>query len=296
MVLNSFRSNVDFPWASISLSNKVVEHNAVKQLQSWLGDGKHGSMTYLEKYPDVRSDPKMLLDGARSMVCVAFPYFSEEPIRLPISLYARGRDYHEVVRELLTNYTKLLPPGNTRICIDTAPLRERYWAARSGLGFIGKNNQLIIPGLGSYFFLGFILTTAELPDSSYSKSDSNGCGDCRLCIDSCPGKCIPQNGAAIDARKCLSYLTIEHRGPLPDGLRLPTLYGCDICQRVCPYNRDCRPTPISDFHPSPQLSSLSAIEVADMTPERFSELFRHSAIKRTKLDGLKRNLLKTNLL
>ena len=143
MVLNSFRSNVDFPWASISLSNKVVEQNAVKQLQSWLGDGKHGSMTYLEKYPDVRSDPKMLLDGARSMVCVAFPYFSEEPIRLPISLYARGRDYHEVVRELLTNYAELLPPGNTRICVDTAPLRERYWAARSGLGFIGKNNQLL---------------------------------------------------------------------------------------------------------------------------------------------------------
>lgn len=254
-------------------------------------------MSYMEKYSDLRIDPKTLLEGARSMVCIAFPYFNNQPVQLPISLYARGRDYHEEVRERLLQYAQFLPPGDVRVCVDTAPLRERYWAARSGLGFIGKNNQLIIPGLGSYFFLGFILTTAALPEvpgpAGFERSE---CGDCRLCIDSCPGHCIPENGSAIDARRCLSYLTIEHRGPLPDDMRLPTLYGCDVCQRVCPHNRNCRPTPIAAFHPSPQLSSLTAADVAEMTPERFSELFRHSAIKRTKLDGLKRNLLKTNLL
>lgn len=297
MVLNSFRSNVDLPWASISLCDEVVEADAVEQFRAWLQAGKHGSMSYLEKYSDLRTDPKTLLDGARSMVCVAFPYFTDEPIKLPISLYARGRDYHEEVRERLLEYAKLLPPGEVRVCVDTAPLRERYWAARAGLGFIGRNNQLIIPGLGSYFFLGFILTTAELPaEVSGIEHGADGCGTCRKCVDSCPGRCIPADGSAIDARCCLSYITIEHRGPLPEELQLPTLYGCDVCQRVCPYNRSCRPTNIAAFHPSQQLAELTAAEVAELTPERFREIFRHSAIKRTKLDGLKRNLLKTNLL
>ena len=296
MVLNSFRSKVEFPWATVSLVDKVVEPEAVEQFQRWLHAQKHGSMAYLEKYPDLRIDPRTLLEGARSMVCVAFPYFTEESIRLPISLYARGRDYHEVVRERLAEYAESLPQGEVRICVDTAPLRERYWAARAGLGFIGKNNQLIIPGLGSYFFLGFILTTAELPEVSGREVADVGCGDCRLCIDACPGRCIPQDGSAIDARNCLSYLTIEYRGELPEDMRLPSLYGCDVCQRVCPHNRNCEPTPIAAFHPSSQLASLTAAEVAEMTSERFSEIFRHSAVKRTKLAGLKRNLLKTNLL
>lgn len=297
MVLNYFRSRIDLPWASISLEEQpLVEPHAAAQLQNWLDSGKHGSMTYLEKYADLRLDLRTLLPGARSMLCIAFPYYSEEPIQLPISLYARGRDYHEEVRERLLDYAKLLPPGETRVCVDTAPLRERYWAARAGLGFIGKNNQLIIPGAGSYFFLGFIITTAQLPESAWLTAPSVECGDCRKCIDACPGRCIPDDGSAIDARRCLSYLTIEHRGPLPDDLTLPVLYGCDVCQRVCPHNSACKPSPIAAFHPSEQLAALSATEVATMTPERFSALFRHSAIKRTKLDGLKRNLLKTNLL
>lgn len=245
-------------------------------------------MEYLNRYHDVRRSPGLLLPGARSIIAAAFPYYTDEPVSLPIALYARGRDYHLVVRERLTDVAAMLP-GASRVCVDTAPLRERYWAARLGLGFIGRNNQLIIPGRGSYFFLGFIITEAEIPaSSSLQAPPADGCGDCRRCVDSCPGRCLSADGRALDARTCLSYLTIEHRGPLPG--RIPVLYGCDVCQRVCPHNAEPRVTSIADFHPSPELASLTARQVADMTPEQFSAFFRHSAIKRTKISGLQRNL------
>jgi len=251
-------------------------------------------MAYLDRYHEVRADPRLLLQDARSMLCVAFPYFTSEPVRLPVSLYARGRDYHEVVREHLSILARQLPPGDTRICVDTAPLRERYWAERLGLGFIGRNNQLIIPGLGSYFFLGFILTTANLPAARWRDPDGRSCGNCRRCVDACPGRCIFPSGEGIDARKCLSYLTIEYRGELGD-LSLPTLYGCDVCQRVCPFNSNPVPTPIFDFHPSPALRNLSADELRQMTPGQFAATFRHSAVRRTKLAGLQRNLANLRL-
>lgn len=277
---------VEFPWAVAALDSPV-EPEAIDRFDRWIAEGRHASMAYLERYPDVRADPRLLLPGARSLVAVAFPYYSAEPVGLPISLYARGRDYHEVVRERLEAIAASLP-GQSRVCVDTAPLRERYWAERAGLGFIGRNNQLIVDGLGSYCFLGFIITTARLQPTG--RRIENACGDCRRCVDACPGRCLSPDGRALDARTCLSYLTIEHRGPLPDGLRLPVLYGCDVCQRVCPHNAAAAPTPIVDFHPSAELAGLSAADVAAMTPERFSALFRHSAIKRTKLAGLQRNL------
>lgn len=284
---------VEFPWGVASL-DRPVEPQAVEAYARWLAEGRHGEMAYLEKYGDVRADPRLLLEGARSIVAVAFPYFTDEPVGLPVSLYARGRDYHEVVREYLTAIAAEMG-GQTRVCVDTAPLRERYWAVRCGLGFIGRNNQLIIPGLGSYFFLGFILTTEELTvtghvgeEVSNLRPPAEGCGECRRCVDACPGRALGADGRGLDARRCLSYLTIEHRGPI-DG-PIPTLYGCDVCQRVCPHNAAVRPTPIADFHPSETMQRLTADQVAAMTPEQFSALFRHSAIKRTKLAGLLRNL------
>lgn len=288
MDLSSFRFTADLPHAAVSLDDPV-DSEAVESYHRWLAEGRHGGMTYLENYPDVRSDPRLLLPGARSMLCVAFPYFTEEPVRLPISLYARGRDYHEVVRERLMAIAAEIP-GETRVCVDTAPLRERYWAARSGLGFIGLNNQLIIPGLGSYFFLGFILTQLPYSPPSTLHSPLSSCGTCRRCVDACPGGCISPAGRGIDARRCLSYLTIEHRGPFPADSPLSTLYGCDVCQRVCPHNCGARPTPIADFHPTEALASLTADDVASMTPSAFRWLFRHSAIRRTRLEGLQRNL------
>ncbi len=288
MDLNFVLSNLEFPWAAISLDSPV-EPAAVEQYRTWLTECRHADMRYLEKYDDLRQDPRTLLEGAHTLIAVAFPYFTEEKIHLPISLYARGRDYHEVVRELLTETASALP-GKSRVCVDTAPLRERYWAQRAGLGFIGKNNQLIIPGLGSYFFLGFIINTKIYKTYTPYKS-YNQCGSCQKCVDACPGGCLSTDGRGLDARRCLSYLTIEHRGSIPaDHHPLTTLYGCDICQRVCPHNAGARPTPITDFHPSEEFAALTAEDIRKMTPEDFNRLFRHSAIKRTKLAGLQRNL------
>lgn len=289
MDLNSELSlPVDLPYAVCRV--EPVEPEAVAAYRRWIADGKHGDMDYLTRYDDVRRDPALLLNGARSMVIVAFPYFTSEAVTLPLALYARGRDYHEVVRERLSAIAAMLP-GQTRVCVDTAPLRERYWAARAGLGRIGRNNQLFVPGFGSYCFIGTILTTALLPDRRpFDFDSSDPCGDCSICVGACPGACIPAARGAIDARRCISYLTIEHRGDLPDGLSLSSLYGCDVCQRVCPLNREAAATPVDDFRPSPALAALTADMVEAMTPAEFSALFRHSAVKRTKLAGLQRNL------
>lgn len=289
MDLNSYLSQLitDLPWGAVALDTPVSDL-AREQYETWIAKGHHGTMAYLEHHAALRTDPRTLLEGARTLIAVAFPYFTDEPFKLPVSLYARGRDYHEVVRERLSAVAAQLP-GQTRVCVDTAPLRERYWAQRAGLGFIGRNNQLIIPGLGSYCFLGFILSTCAW-NGPEPASVPDGCGNCRRCVDACPGRCLNANGSAVNATRCLSYLTIEHRGELPTE-KLPVLYGCDVCQRVCPHNGAVSPTPIADFHPSDTLASLTTDNIAAMTPEQFADIFRHSAIKRTKLAGLKRNAL-----
>ncbi len=267
-----------------------VDSAARDSFRRWISEGKHAGMSYLEKYDPVRANPELLLPSARSMVIVAFPYRSDAEFGLPMALYARGRDYHDVVREYLTPIAAEIP-GETRICVDTAPLRERYWAARAGLGQIGRNNQLFVPGFGSYCFIGTILTTAELtPRQPFQFASTDPCGDCRRCIQACPGHCIPADGTAIDARRCISYLTIEHRGPLPPDLKLRSLYGCDICQSVCPLNAATAPTNIPEFAPSDSLKTLTLNQIAQLTQEDFSQIFKGSAIKRTKLSGLQRNL------
>lgn len=284
MALSSLPFPDDAVWGAVSLADPV-EPQAREHYRRWLAAGCHGEMRYLENYPELRDDPRTLLEGARSMICVAFPYYTDEPFGLPVSLYARGRDYHEVIHEKLQAIAAELP-GRTRVCVDTAPLRERYWAWRAGLGFIGRNNQLIIPGRGSYFFLGFILWDGEA--DSTPEAQPNVCGECRRCVDACPGRCIPGDGGGIDARRCLSYLTIEYRGELEG--QIPTLYGCDVCQRVCPHNAMAQPTSIVDFHPSEQFAAMTEADVAVLTPREFRRLFAHSAIRRTRLQGLQRNL------
>jgi epoxyqueuosine reductase len=277
------------PWATTPIAD--VEPQAADAHRRWTASGAHGSMTYMERYDSVRSHPQELLPGARTMLIAAFPYFTTERMLLPFALYARGRDYHEVVRQRLEAVAAMIP-GDCRVCVDTAPLRERYWAARAGLGFIGRNNQLIVNSLGSYYFLGTILTTAALPIECHAPEPSvtDTCGRCRRCLEACPGHAL-SDGAAVDARRCLSYLTIEHRGDFPEGTDLHgCLYGCDVCQRVCPHNAVAKPTPIADFHPSEELCRLNAETLSRFTAQEFNALFRHSAVKRTKLSGLLRNL------
>lgn len=275
-----------------------VEPRQQQLYHDWICSGRAGEMTYLERYGDVRSNPALLLDGARSIICCAIPYYwplPDEKRPLSIARYALGRDYHDVVRRRLEAVAERIRAnygGDTRVCVDTAPLRERYWAARAGLGFIGRNNQLIIPGLGSYFFLGEILTTAPLqPAPSATDIPADPCSGCDRCLRACPTRALNPDGSC-DARRCLSYLTIEYRGDFPPGTDLHgSLYGCDRCAAACPCNARPLPTTIEEFRPNPTLLSLTADDVIEMTPDRFAATFRGSPMKRAKLKGLLRNAL-----
>lgn len=270
-----------------------VSESARKIHERWISSGRHGEMGYMAKYEDVRNDPRNLLPNARSIISCAINYYPKEkqcPDAPLIASYALGRDYHEAVRERLEALALSLREnygGETRVCVDTAPIMERYWAVQAGVGFIGMNNQLIIPGKGSHFFLGEIIATLEIePDEPCNLT----CGECRRCIESCPTKALQDDGSC-DTRHCLSYLTIEYRGELPANLNIGNhLYGCDHCQEVCPHNRHAEPTGIEEFRASERLLGLTGDDVERMTQQEFSEQFRHSPIKRTKLSGLQRNL------
>lgn len=266
-----------------------VDAVATRQYADWIASGCHGEMSYLERYLELREDPHLLLPSAKTIIVCAASYYTgvrQTPDKPQIATYALGRDYHEVLRERLMRLSEFIG-GETRVCVDTAPVRERYWAVRAGVGFIGRNSQLIIPDAGSYFFLGEILTSLIFePDEPCSQS----CLNCGVCVSACPGGAIMEN-RAIDARRCLSYLTIEYRGELPEDVTLGNrIYGCDVCQTVCPHNEKPITAVIEDFKPTDELLALDRDAFATMTQEQFSVLFRHSAIKRTKLSGLQRNL------
>lgn len=260
----------------------------------WIRQGRHAGMEYMERYADIRNNPARLLEGARSMLCVAFRYATPAMRRHPLFAdYALGRDYHEVLRRRLAPLAALMENGvagsATRVCVDTAPLRERYWAARAGLGFIGINNQLIVPGIGSRVFLAEVLWTVGAEPSPPCPTVQ--CRGCMACVRACPGKALAADGT-LDSRRCLSYLTIEHRGPLPAWLNLRgrRIYGCDLCQDVCPHNHDCPPTPVlPEFEPSEALLALDLDAVRAMDQPAFSSIFSHSAVKRCKLASLLRN-------
>lgn len=255
---------------------------------SWLESGNAAGLEYMRRYGDIRRDPRLLLDGAKSILCCAFPYGQSHNGSL-FSDYALGDDYHEVLRRRLTAVASMMESlvagSATRICVDTAPIRERYWAQQAGIGFIGLNNQLIVPGVGSKVFLAEVLWTSA---ADYGRPVGNDCVGCGACVRCCPGKALDGRGH-IDCRKCLSYLTIEHRDELPTGLRLnDKIYGCDICQDVCPHNRHTV-SPLPEFLPRPAVVGLTREDISAMTQEQFSAIFTHSAVKRAKLAGLQRN-------
>ncbi len=263
-------------------------------LDDWLAAGREGTMSYMRTNRSVREGPELLLPGARSVISVALNYYQEGSTDPKIARYALGRDYHKVIRQRLRPLAKhLIELGfEARICVDSAPLMEREYAHRAGLGWFGKNTMLIDSKRGSWFLLGEVITTASLePD----QPSAGGCGTCRACIDACPsGAIVFEDGRwQVDARKCVSYLTIEHRGPLdsdPHGW----VFGCDICQEVCPFNqpRESQPlrseiTTIPDFlerRAWPKTLSLATISEA-----QWEQLSQGSAVRRTGIEGIRRN-------
>lgn len=265
-----------------------VDAEAREFYEQWIARGCHGSMAYLEKYRDTRYDPRKLLAGARTVVSLAFPYRPAGGYHHPcIADYALGLDYHIVLKQRLAQLADFIRDeygAASRICVDTAPILERYWAERSGVGFIGLNRQLIVPGAGSGVFLAEVVTTLALePDSPLAMD----CGGCARCLESCPGHALCSD--ALDARRCLSYLTIEcrdHAIPPVTG----AVYGCDMCQRCCPHNSAEPPEPLDEFRPDPRLLKLDRAALAALSSGDWRRLTKGSAMRRIPLRQLRRNL------
>lgn len=268
-----------------------------QRLQSWLANGFHGDMAWMAREPEKRSDPQVLMPGARSIVVVALNYFTDHPHTSDtgkISRYAWGDDYHDVLRErlftLLEWVTNQAPEAKGKVCVDTAPMMDKAWAARAGLGWIGKSSNLITRDLGSWVFIGSLLLDIDLDYDDALVEDH--CGTCTACIDACPTDAIVAH-YVVDSRKCISYATIELRDEtLPDDIASNLngwIYGCDICQEVCPWNRFEQPTMERAFEPRNGETSLDVDSVASMEHDEYVVRFRGSATKRAKLAGLKRN-------
>lgn len=274
-------------------SADVVDTDARELYDAWIAGGKHGEMQYCEKYIGQRSDPGMLLPGARTVICCAFNYhhpLPPSPMAGRIADYAWGDDYHYAVRQRLARLGEYVTSnfgGECRALVDTAPMRERYWAAKAGLGIIGINNQLIVHGAGSYFFLGELLWTGTVPPDAPA---TGNCRRCMACVRACPGNALDGKGGC-DARRCVSYLTIEHRGDLPDGCDLGgNIYGCDICQRVCPHNAGHPVSTLPEFQPAESILRLTPDEIDTMTGSHYKKLVAHSAMRRVPLAQLRRNM------
>ena len=286
-----------FDAIGFSKAEELVEDK--ERLKKWLEQGYNAGMGYMDNHFDKRVNPALLVEGSLSVISVLKNYYPSNhslAASLPkISRYAFGTDYHFVVKDLLSklfNYIRehIYPELQGRFFVDSAPLLERSLAVKAGLGWIGKNSLLINRKLGSFVFIGELVVNLDLPEKQDVISDS--CGSCTRCVDACPTAAILPN-RVVDANRCISYQTIEHKGDIPESLKgrfEGWIFGCDICQEVCPWNRKAQPHAEADFQPSDELLSMTPEAWAAITPERFSKLFKHSALKRTKFEGLTRNL------
>jgi epoxyqueuosine reductase len=268
------------------------------RLERWLETGMHGEMGYMDNHLEKRLDPRLLVENARSVVSVLLNYFPSgkqaDPEAPVLSKYAYGTDYHFVMKdklgELLQFIQNEINACEGRCFVDSAPVLDRAWAVRAGLGWIGKNTNLISTEHGSFFFIGELILDLELPADS--KVVHNHCGTCTRCLDACPTNALAEP-YVLDSRRCISYQTIENRGEIdPDlnGEFENRVFGCDICQDVCPWNLKSEVHHEPAFVPDPKLMSLTKNEWHEMGKPLFNELFRNSAVKRTRFEGLKRNL------
>ncbi|MFN6015665.1 MAG: tRNA epoxyqueuosine(34) reductase QueG [Flavobacteriales bacterium] len=269
-----------------------------RELETWLNRDFHGKMSYMENHFDKRLDPRLLVDDAKTVISLLFNYFppeqQEDSGSLNISKYAYGEDYHDVIKEKLKQLMHFLINEigeiNGRIFVDSAPVMDKAWAKRGGLGWVGKHTNIVHPKHGSFFFLAEMIIDLEIEPDGPIK---DYCGTCTRCIDACPTDAIVQP-YVVDGSKCISYLTIELKDAiLPDQFRGKMdnwMFGCDVCQDVCPWNRFSKPHNEPRFMPHPDLFSLTTTDWKDLSHEIFSELFKNSALKRTKYSGLKRNI------
>jgi epoxyqueuosine reductase len=269
-----------------------------KHLEEWLNQGLHGEMAYMENHFELRTDPTKLVPGSQSVISLAYNYYSDEKqsdeASPKISMYAYGRDYHKIVKKKLKELFQFIRSTfgdiHGRFFVDSAPVLERDWAKRSGLGWIGKHTLLLNPKKGSFFFLAEVILDLEL---EYDQPIDDYCGTCTRCIDACPTDAISNSGYILDASKCISYLTIELKNEIPAAFQNSMenwMFGCDICQAVCPWNRFSEPHEEMQFNPKPELLKKNKKEWEEITEEIFNELFHGSAVKRTKFSGLKRNI------
>ncbi|MGA0316545.1 MAG: tRNA epoxyqueuosine(34) reductase QueG [Flavobacteriaceae bacterium] len=267
------------------------------KLEAWLRGGHHGTMSYMERNFDKRLDPRRLVPGAKSIVSLLYNYHSDQKQKDPeapkISTYAYGTDYHLVIKNKLKAFMEILHREigevNGRVFVDSAPVMDKAWAAKSGLGWIGKNTNLISKKVGSFFFIADLILDLDL---EYDTPVTDHCGSCTACIDACPTEALIQP-YQIDGSKCISYLTIELKEAIPNefqGKMDNWAFGCDVCQTVCPWNRFATTHQEPDFEPHPELLSLTKKEWEEMNEAVFNTVFRKSAVKRTKYEGLQRNI------
>ncbi len=285
-----------FDFCGIAKAEKL--NDDARRLEQWLNNGLHGRMQYMEKYFDMRVDPARLVPGAKSVITLLknyYPSIQQEEGIPKIAKYAFGKDYHEVIRKNLNGLIELIKKEigeiHGRGFVDSAPVLERTWAQRSGLGWVGKNGNLINKQSGSFYFIATLITDLELIyDDPFAK---DFCGTCTRCIDACPTDAILP-GKVVDGSKCISYFTIELKEMLIPGEMNGKfdnwMFGCDTCQDVCPWNRFSKPHQEIDFTPIPEVLNLSTKEWEMMTEESFRNIFKDSPLRRSKFKGIQRNL------
>ena len=286
-----------FGFQSCGISKAEFLEEEAPRLEAWLNKGYHGEMKYMENHFDKRLNPTLLVDGAKSVISLSYNYFPKVKIdeinNFKISKYAYGEDYHEVIKDILKEMVAELQEEigefGFRVFVDSAPVLEKAWARKSGLGWVGKNANLITKKHGSFYFLAEIICDLEL---EYDLAVTDHCGSCRACIDACPTQAIVSD-RIVDGSKCISYATIELKNEIPDyfnGKMDDWIFGCDVCQDVCPWNRFSAPTLQEKFAPNFQKLNFRKNEWKELSQELFSEIFKKSAVKRTKFSGLMRNI------
>ena len=267
------------------------------RVEEWLNRGYQGKMSYLENYFDKRLDPTLLVPGAKSVISLLYNYYPQKDLaregEFKIAKYAYGEDYHVVIKkklkDFMTNMQKAVGDVQGRAFVDSAPVMERAWAQRSGLGWIGKNSLLLNREMGSFFFIAELIIDLPL---AYDSAAKDFCGSCRACIDACPTDAITEP-YVVDGSRCISYFTIELKENIPaevKGKFQNWIFGCDICQDVCPWNSFAKPHREESFYPSNELSEFSKQDWKEITDDVFEKVFGRSAVKRTKIHGLKRNI------